>query len=236
MAVDKMYSKWLPLLTKCKLFEDITPYELNIMLECLSPKISNYVKNETIKYMGEDIKEIGLIISGTATISKENASGNRVIMDILKSGDVFGEVAAFSENDVYPATVTAQDECTVMKLPSDKVAWGCQNSCPSHKQLATNMLKIISNKAFILNRKLDYLSIKSIRGKISSFLIEQAQRNKKLMFMMPLKREELAQFLNVSRPSLSREMCKMRDEGIIEFHRESVRIKNMKALKEMASL
>ena len=52
--------------------------------------------------------------------------------------------------------------------------------------------------------------------------------------MLPLKRNEMADFLNIARPSLSREMCRMRDEGIIDFHRESIKIKDPDALKSMA--
>ena len=96
------------------------------------------------------------------------------------------------------------------------------------------MLRIISEKALLLNRKVEYLAIKSLRGKICTYLLEQHQRTGMTTFMLPLKRCELADLLNVSRPSLSREMCKMRDEGIIDFHRSSIRIKNMEALKRSA--
>ncbi|NWJ46786.1 MAG: winged helix-turn-helix domain-containing protein [Chloroflexi bacterium] len=58
--------------------------------------------------------------------------------------------------------------------------------------------------------------VKSIKGKISKYLLELQRRSGICTFMLPLKRGELADFLNVSRPTLSREFCKLRDEGIID--------------------
>jgi CRP-like cAMP-binding protein len=94
------------------------------------------------------------------------------------------------------------------------------------------MLGIISEKALMLNRKVEYLAIKSMRAKISTFLLEQYKKTGKTTFMIPLNRNELADFLNVSRPSMSREMCRMKEEGIIDFHRASIRIINPDALKK----
>jgi CRP-like cAMP-binding protein len=92
-------------------------------------------------------------------------------------------------------------------------------------------MKVISDKSLMLNKKVEYLSIKSIRGKICTYLLEQSEITKGNNIILPLKRNELADFLNVSRPSMSREMCQMRDEGIIDFHLSTFRIKDIDALK-----
>jgi cAMP-binding proteins - catabolite gene activator and regulatory subunit of cAMP-dependent protein kinases len=96
------------------------------------------------------------------------------------------------------------------------------------------MLKLISDKTLMLNKQVEYLSMKSMRGKISSFLIEQYKKTGYTTFILPMMRNELADFLNVSRPSMSREMGRMRDEGVIDFHKSSIRIKDIAALKQMA--
>jgi CRP-like cAMP-binding protein len=121
-----------------------------------------------------------------------------------------------------------------MFLPAGKIVGNCERLCASHRQLVINLLEIVSGKALMLHRKLEYLAIKSLRGKVSSFLLEQQKMAGRATFMMPMKRNELADFLNVSRPSLSREMCRMRDEGILEFHRESIKINDIDALRRVA--
>ncbi len=227
-----MYEKWLDLFSKSVLFRDIKDEDLIVMLKCLRPKLDEYKKNEYIAVEGDKFEGIGIILSGEAVVLKENVAGNRVIIHILKPGDMFGEMAAFSSIHSWPATIYSQDKCTVIFLPPHKIVGECEKTCSSHRMLIMNMLRIISEKALMLNRKVDYLVIKSMRAKISTFILEQHKKSGNTTFMMPLNRNELADFLNVSRPSMSREMSRMKDEGIIDFHRLSVRINNIEALKK----
>lgn len=229
-----MFNKWMSVLTKCALFEGIRPEDLNIVLSCLNPKVSGYDKNETLTVTGERLSGLGIVLSGEVVVAKENAAGTRVIMAFNGPGEMFGEIAAFSDDAVWPASVVARRACTVMLLPAGKIVGNCERSCGSHKLLISNMLSIVSNKALMLTRKVEYLAIRSLRAKISTFLLEQFKRTGKETFMLPLKRNELADFLNVSRPSLSREMSRMRDEGVIDFHRDSIKIIQVDALRSMA--
>lgn len=221
-------------MSKCELFRGITPDELNIVFGCLKPKVSSFEKNEWVAAAGEKFNGLGIVLSGEVVVAKENAAGSRVIMAVNGPGEMFGEMAAFSGEGVWPVTVSARTACTVMFLPAGKIVGNCERLCASHRQLVINLLEIVSGKALMLHRKLEYLAIKSLRGKVSSFLLEQQKRAGRATFMMPMKRNELADFLNVSRPSLSREMCRMRDEGILEFHRESIKIKDIDALRRVA--
>jgi CRP-like cAMP-binding protein len=222
------------LLSKSALFTGINIDEIKCMLGCLKPNISNYNKNDIITLSGEVMDTLGIVLAGEVTVSKENSAGNCVVMAVLKPADIFGEIAAFSDQPVWPATISANESSIVMFLPANKIVRGCENTCACHSRMTLNMLRIISNKALMLNRKVEYFSMKSIRDKISSYLLEQHKKTGNFIFMVPFKRGVLADFLNVSRPSLSREMCHMRDEGIIEFYRSSIRIKDIEALKRMS--
>ncbi len=174
------------------------------------------------------------MLSGEAVVSKENAAGNRTIMAILKPGDLFGEVVVFSHKSVWPATIVAQKPCLAMFLSRRKILGQCENICSWHSTIIENMLKLISDKTLMLNKQVEYLSMKSMRGKISSFLIEQSEKALNTRFILPMTRHELADFLNVSRPSMSREMGRMRDEGVLDFHKSSFYIKDLAALRQMA--
>ncbi|SHI69800.1 Crp/Fnr family transcriptional regulator [Lutispora thermophila] len=229
-----MYTKWLNVLSACPLFNGINQQDLNNMLECIKPKIDKYEKNEPIKIAGDEFKGLGIMLSGSAAVTKENSVGDRVIITIVEAGDMFGEMAAFSDLKQWPATVIAQESSNVMYLPSDKILGQCAATCNSHRLLIMNMLKVVSNKALLLSKKLDYLSKKSIRGRISSLLLDHYNKIGTMSFMMSLNRNEMADYLNVSRPALSRELCKMRDEGVLDFYKSSVIIKDIEALKLMA--
>ncbi len=226
--------KYVDVLSAAELFEGLADDEIVNMVKCLEPRIYEYEKNNYVAIAGEEFKGIGIMLDGEAIAYKENFAGTRVMMTLLTPGDVFGEIVAFSTHTKWPVTVEAQKTCKVLFISRERIVGECRQLCPWHRKLIENMLMIVSERALALSRKVEYLSIKSIRGKISTFLLEQYKKTGKTMFMLPMNRNELADFLNVSRPSLSREMCNMRDEGTIDFHRASVRINDIQALKRMA--
>ncbi|NLK52296.1 MAG: Crp/Fnr family transcriptional regulator [Syntrophomonadaceae bacterium] len=228
-----MFQAWLKKLSDCLLFQGINVEELDLMLQCLNPKVVNYSRNELITVAGEKFTGVGVILDGEVAITKENAVGNRMLLTLLGGGDIFGEMAAFARKEVWSTTVLAQESSIIMFLPPDKIIGNCENVCVHHRQLILNLLRIISDNAFLLERKLEYLAIKSLRGKISTFLLEEYKRTGKSTFLLPLNRNELADFLNVSRPSLSREMGRMRDEGMIDFHRASMKLIDIACLRQM---
>jgi len=226
-----MYEKYLDILSKTPLFYNMDKKEINKLLNCIKPKIISYSKYSYITVAGFDFKSIGILLKGEATVSKEDAAGNRIVMTVLKQGDIFGEIIVFSTHSKWPATVQAQEYCEVLFLEREKIVGECGNVCSWHRKLIQNMLTVISEKALLLNKKVDFLTIKSIRGKISTYLLEQFKKTGNNHIKLPLNRNELADFLNVSRPSLSREMCKMRDEGIIDFYLSTVKILDVDELK-----
>ncbi|HOQ06394.1 MAG TPA: Crp/Fnr family transcriptional regulator [Clostridiales bacterium] len=218
----------------CMLFRDMSVEELSALLTCLDFRVRSFGRNDIINMAGDPFEGIGVVVDGQVAVVKENVAGERLVFDILGRGELFGEMAAFTGVRKWPATIIANSDCTVMYVPADKLVGQCSNSCIAHTRLIMNMLGILSRKALTLNRQLEYLSIKSIRGRIASFLLEQYKKHGKTTFMLTMNRNELADFLNVARPSLSREMCRMRDEGMIDFHRSSVRIRDVEALRAAA--
>ncbi|MCC5464691.1 Crp/Fnr family transcriptional regulator [Pelosinus baikalensis] len=222
------------ILVSSPIFHDISPSQLDIMLDCLNPKINTYNKNSYIAVQGEPYTGLGILLLGEAAIIKESASGSRVIMTVIGPGDLFGEMIAFSPRKHWPASVFAQGTCSVMFLPPEKIIGECTQVCGGYKQLIKNMLVLLSTKALMLNQRVEYLAIKGMREKISIYLLEQYKINQKNTFVLPLKRNELADFLSVSRTALSRELGRMRDEGIIEFYRTSVKINNLAMLRRGA--
>lgn len=229
-----MIEEWIEVLQKCRLFLGINKDELISMLHCMKPRVEKYEKSDYIAVSGDKFNGFGLVISGSIAIIKENASGDRIIINVLGESQIFGEIAAFAGNKVWPSTVIAHTPCKIMFLTPEIIIGTCKKQCISHKQLIGNMLNIVSKKAYFLNQKVHYLSMKSIREKLANYFLEQCKTAGQATFVMPMKRNELAEFLNVTRPSLSREMCKMRDEGIIDFYRESVKIIDLDKLYDIA--
>ena len=227
-----MYQKWIDVLGSSLLFRGISPEALNTMLGCLKPRIRQCKQREVVAVCGQPFQSIGIVAGGRVALTRETCSGNRIMLEVLEAGDIFGEMVAFSDHKVWPATVIAQEDSTLLFLPPDKILGNCANICASHSKLIMNTLNILSNRAFMLNRKIEYLSAKSIRGRISSYLLDMYRQSDNAALTVPMKRHELADYLGMPRPSLSREMGLMRDDGIIEFDGHSIKIKNVLMLEE----
>lgn len=205
------------------------------MLQCLQPNIYTYPKNSYLAIGGTPFTGLGILLTGEVTVIKENIAGNRNVMTTLRVGNIFGEMIAFSGKNTWPASVFAQTDCSAIFLPPDKITGNCHNACTSHTQLIKNLLTILSEKALLLNRKVEYLTVASMRGKISTYLLEQYKLAGKQEFTLPLNRNDLADFLNVSRTALSREMGRMRNEGLFDFHRNAIIIYNLEMLKNIVN-
>jgi len=227
------YSKLAKALLKCELFEGFDDFQLTAMLECFSPKLYSFKKGDFIVMAGEPYYGLGIMVEGSAVVSKDNAAGNRVMMGVLSAGELFGEVIAFSGKEQWPANVQAQTDCNVIYIENNSIINQCGQACDFHCQLIKNLLKIVSNRAIMLNRRVEYLSMKSINSKVAYFLLEHMEKSGSNTFRLPMNRNEMADFLNISRPSMSREMGVMRDNGIIEFQKEAIRILKPDKLREM---
>lgn len=227
-----MFEIYLDKLMSVPLFQDIKKDELLDLLNCIRPEISNFEKDEIIGITDDKFKNIAIIIKGSAFIMEESMSGEKILLGILNSGDMFGEMAAFSGRPFLPATIKAKENSIVMFIPGEKIIGECKKLCSFHKTLIRNLLMIISRKALMLNRHIKYLSIKSMRGKICTFLFEKYKISGKTKFSLGMSKARLAEFLNVSRPSMSREICRMRDEEMIDFNGSNFIIKDMEKLKK----
>jgi len=227
-----MYSEWIDTLKSTLLFRGIGGESLNIMLDCLKPTVRRYKQREIIVSYGKPFQGIGIVASGKVALTKEMYSGNRIMMGILDTGDIFGETVAFSDHRIWPMTVISQEDSCLLFLPPDKITGTCSNICASHSTLIMNMLQILSNRASMLDKKIEHISAKNIRGKVSSYILDTYRQSANKTFTLPMKRHELADYLNIPRPSLSREMGLMRDDGIIGFEGAQITVNDILKLEK----
>ncbi len=227
-----MYIEWVNTIKSSPLFKGIGTESLNTMLECLKPAKKEYRHREIVALQGNLFDGIGVVADGKIALTRETVSGNRIILEILGPGGVFGEMVAFSNIKTWPVTIIAQEDCCILFLPPDKVLGNCSNTCRSHSYLIMNLLNILSNKALLQNKTIEHLSSRTIRGKISSCLIDEYLKNKQQTFQMNMKRNEMADYLGVPRPSLSREMSNMKKDGIIDYNGNQIMIIDLIKLEQ----
>jgi len=227
-----MYNQWIETLKASPLFRGINAENLNTMLECLKPARKEYRAREIVALNGNNFDGIGIVASGKVALTRETFSGNRVILEILGPPDIFGEMVAFSNLHTWPVTVIAHEDCCLFFLPPAKVLGNCSNICRAHSSLIMNVLNILSNKTLLFSRTIEHLSARNIRGKISSYLLDEYRQTARDAFRFPLKRHELADYLGMPRPSLSRELAHMKKDDLIDYAGPNIQIKDIVRLEQ----
>ncbi|WP_312654413.1 Crp/Fnr family transcriptional regulator [Proteiniclasticum sp.] len=222
---------FLSMLHENALFRGLSHNELKDMLSCFGAYLSFHQKNETVAIENEKLEGIGIILEGSVSIGKDSASGDRMMIARLGTGEMFGEVAAFS-GTVWTATVVAEKDTRILFIPPRAFLETENTDCAGKQKVSLNLLQIVSMKAKHLNEKIELLSLKGIRKKICGYLLMQHGKTMENEFTVPLKRGEMAEFLQVSRPSLSRELTLLKEEGIIDFEGSHFQLKDMDALAD----
>lgn len=211
--------KYIEIIKQNPLFKGIAENDLKTMLSCLSSELCFYHRGSFVFLTGESINRIGIVLSGKIIITKEDEFGNRGIIAEAISGEMFGE--AFACSEIMNSSVSAQtaEDSEVLLIDYKRIFTTCPSACAFHTKLIENMLMILAKKILILNQKIDIISQRTTREKLMTYFEIQKGIAKSDKFTIPYNREELADFLFVDRSAMSRELSRMRDEGLIDFYK-----------------
>ncbi len=211
--------EYLPVLEKTKLFAGGDREEIAVLLSCLQARRKPHAKGEYVLRQGERIGQILLLAKGSLLLQQDDYWGNRSIVNRIGEGEIFAEAYAVSGGALLPHDVIAVEESTVLFLDAGRIFAVCSPACRYHRRVLENLFFAISEKNRGLVQKLEYLSRRSTREKLLSYLSQEAGRAGSPSFSIPFNRQELADYLAVDRSAMSRELCRMRDEGLIRFER-----------------
>ena len=210
--------------SESQLFAGIRKEDMAGMLGCIGYHIRSYSKGEIIAFEAEIIDHVGVVLKGKVDMLKEDLWGNRTMLVRVGRNEVFGETFARGEDALSTVTFAAAEDTQVLFLSFCRVMHTCTHACVFHQTLIENMVRIIARKNRELMRKVEVVSKKSLREKILAYLSIQAQQQNGKIFDIPLGRMELAEYLCADRSALTRELAKMREEGIIDYHRNTFKI------------
>lgn len=217
-----------------QLFKGLELEEIKKVLMCSKAVIQKFEDNQMIFEKDDIIKNIGIVLEGELNLISQKFNGSRVIVTTLTLNDLFGEALIFSTAKTSPYDLISSGESKALFIPRNFFIDMCPNSCNFHKKLIDNMLSILSDKIIMLNNKMKILNAETIKSKLAVYFLSIYKKTNKLSFEMPMKRQELSEFLNVTRPSLSRELSNMQDDNIIDVYRSSVKILDLEKLYELS--
>jgi CRP-like cAMP-binding protein len=204
------------------LFYNVAYSDFESILTCLSAKSVSYRRDEVVLLYGDAVKAVGLVLSGSVHVVKEDVEGRVTILEEVGVSGVFGVTFACAGVSHSPVTVLAAENSQVLKLDYKRLITQCSAACPFHTRLIENMLRLVASKNIQLSQKIEILSKRTTRDKLLCFFDIHRGASKK--FVIPFNREGLAHYLCVDRSAMSNELCKMRDEGLIKFNKSEVEI------------
>ena len=216
--------KYVSVLKRTQLFAGVGDDEIASMLSCLGARLCTYKKGEYVLRQGEHLNDIIVLVDGNLHIQKDDYWGNRSILGQIAVGEMFGEAYVAPESGALLNDVVAVDDSAVIFFDVKRIITTCSSACRFHSMVVQNMFFAISEKNRKLVQKLGHMSKRSTREKLISYLSEEAKRYNSSSFTIPFNRQQLADFLSVDRSAMSNELCKMRDEGLLEFEKNQFRL------------
>ena len=214
----------LEILKECRLFNGIGTNEIESVLSCLSAGEKEFEKNATVLLAGTAVTRIGIVLSGSVAVVKDDFWGNRTIIGKMEAGEMFAEAFPFAETFSLPFSVISAETSSVLFIDYRKLITTCSSACVYHTRLIGNMLGILAHKNVMLAQKMEHITCRTTREKLLSYLSARAVRSKSSTFTIPFNRQELADFLSVDRSAMSTELGKLRDEGALDFRKNRFRL------------
>lgn len=227
-----MNSREKRILTRCALFRDIPEEALPRLLECLGAEEGHFEKNAMVWHAGDPVRACAVVLSGALRAEAVSAGGEKDLMAYHTPGSVVGDVLMATPGGVSPVYVSAAEETRLLFLPYRGIMGGCERNCPWHHKLRENLLGEIAGKFWMQRRRIGYLSARSLRKRIALYLMDQRQAQGSDTVTISGTREDLADLLGVNRSALCRELGRMKEEGLLDYYRNTLRILRPRELEE----
>ena len=197
-------------------FFGLSEEELKQILECFNARIKSYGDGELIIRQGDMIKNIYLVLEGTVNVEKDSYWGRRIIVSQLGINDNIALAFVASKNVESSIDAIAVEKTKLLLLSYEKCTTICQNACTKHKLLINNLFEILSKENIELLQKIENISQKTIREKLLTYFSNEARKNKSNIFEISFNRQDLADYLNIDRSSMSFELSKMQKDNLIK--------------------
>lgn len=212
--------KYLELMQQIDLIKSINLYEIESFLTDGSFKTTTYKKNNIIHFVGEICSKLEIILSGKVVIERIDDSGNLMTIAEFFSGEVLGGNLMFSKNPYYPMTVTAKETTLILEINKDRLF----HLFSDNHDFLRSYLEYVSDHTVILGDRIkDYVN-RTIRASIVSYLDYECKKQNSNIIKLSMTKKALAERIGVQRTSLSRELAKMREDGLIKYDSESIEI------------
>lgn len=200
------------------LFDGLGNDEVKNVLSKVNALVKSFRKSDYIYLAGDCVENLCVVINGTVQMIKEDIWGDKSIIANLGEGSVFAENFLGNRGDRSIVSYFAASDSEILMLPFGKMMHGVGDSAVQSK-LVFNIVSILADNNTKLIEKTEILCKKTLRGKILAYLEQEAANQNSRKVVIPFNRTDMANYLDADRSALTRELAKMREEGLISFEK-----------------
>ena len=218
-------------LEKSILFSGLTAKTIREVLEAVPHHIQCYEKDETIFHFMENAARLGIILEGRVDAQKPFPNGSQINVSVRNAGEMIGPAAVFSRRQKYPCDVVALEPATIMMFRKEDILLLLQKD----SQVLKNFMAELATAAYMLQQRLELLSYSGIAQKAAFYLLMQHRQTGNASVQIPDSVSKWAMTMNVSRPSLHRELKKLEKQGFIHCSTHTIEILDAIGLQSVLS-
>ena len=206
------------------IFQNLTKEEIQDMNTLHFLRTASYEKNTLIFQTGDIVHEIGMVLSGSVNIESIDLWGNKSILSHVPEGHAFAETYALCHEPMMVDAITSEDS-EIAFVNTDILLNEQHLGKTWYSRIMHNLLLIFAQKNLVLSNRIFCTSAKTIRERLFTYFSNLSVKNGSKTFQVPFDRQQMADYLNLDRSALSKELGKMRKEGLIDFHKNSFTLK-----------
>lgn len=227
--------QYLHILEKLPLFSGISHADIVPLCRQFGCHTARYGRGEFLWMRGEQVKEAGIVLSGSVQAEQNSADGTQHVVARHSAGALFGDVLMSSQMQRSPVDIVACEETLALFLPLENMMRNFSGGTEAAQvRFRLNLLGEIADKYWVLYRRMAYLTEPTLRGRLSRYLFDLRAEQGSDTVKLSCTREALSAILGVNRSAMCRELGRMQREGLIGISRRSVTLCDPEKLKLLA--
>ena len=216
-------------LAKCALFRNISEEDLSKLLQGFECNVRTFEKGETVFRFMNRAESVGIVLEGSIAGIKPFPDGSEMSVTLRKQGDLLGQAAVFSAMRRYPCDLIAHERSSVLILRREELLALMRKDARVMESFITG----IASVTYMLQRRLELTGFKGIAQKAAFWLLMKSEASGEKKVMIPGSVSNWASVMNVSRPSLHRELRKMEEKGLISYAPPEIEILDYRGLRAL---
>ena len=190
------------------------------ILAAMKAEKTCHERGEVIQAVGKPVSRFGVVLSGAVQVCVDDIEGNRMIMAEVAPGASFGESLCYLQTKESPVYIQAMEETSLLRLSTEAL----HDAEVFDPELQRRFTAVLAGKTLTMNNRIQVLSKLSLRGKLTAYFTELAAEQGSSLICLPMNRDDTAAYIGANRSALSRELAKMKEDGLIDYRKNVIRI------------